>query len=221
MRLIYSYYISDTINAMRNIVYTPSVIALIVANIIPIIGVLFWGYDLGSILILYWAESGIIGIYTLLKMLVTAFFKGLKGLSVIFLGPFFTVHFGGFMGVHLAFILALISSDFALGTIENSLQDTFYKNIEIVKWALLALLLSHGFSFIQNFILKREFKKVTIEELMGAPYVRIFVMHFTIILGAFAAAILGNQIGLLFILIFVKILIDAGSHTREHKKFNK
>ena len=45
-----------------------AVVALIVANLIPLIGVLFFGWSVWNILIVYWLENGIVGVFNVLKM---------------------------------------------------------------------------------------------------------------------------------------------------------
>jgi hypothetical protein len=47
-----------------------SMLALIAANSIPLFGVLFGGWKLDEVMVLFWAESAVIGCYTLLKMAV-------------------------------------------------------------------------------------------------------------------------------------------------------
>ena len=42
--------------------------AIIFANLIPIWGILNWGWDLGAILFLYWLESIIVGVFSLVRM---------------------------------------------------------------------------------------------------------------------------------------------------------
>jgi hypothetical protein len=76
-------------------------LALIVANLIPLLGALFWQWDLGALMVLYWAESAIIGFFNLCKILVIGRWSG------IFLGIFFLGHFGGFMAGHFLFIYTL------------------------------------------------------------------------------------------------------------------
>lgn len=51
---------------------SPSTLALIFANLVPLAGAAFLGWDMGNIMILYWAESAIIGVFNLLKMTVIA-----------------------------------------------------------------------------------------------------------------------------------------------------
>ena len=64
-------------------------LALVLANLIPLFGVLYLDWDVGSIVVLYWAENLIIGGYTVLKMLVT----GKLGALPLIL--FFCRHYGG------------------------------------------------------------------------------------------------------------------------------
>ena len=46
-----------------------ALVALIVANAIPLFGVLFLGWNVWTILIVYWLENGIVGVFNVLKML--------------------------------------------------------------------------------------------------------------------------------------------------------
>ena len=46
-----------------------AVVALIVANPVPLVGVLFLGWNVWMILIVYWLENGIVGVFNVLKML--------------------------------------------------------------------------------------------------------------------------------------------------------
>src|SRR5687768_334661 len=78
-----------------------SVWVLVATNLLPLAGVLLFGWDLGLILLLYWAESAVILAFSLGKLALTA------GVAALFLVPFFLVHAGGFMGVHLVFLLVL------------------------------------------------------------------------------------------------------------------
>jgi hypothetical protein len=50
--------------------YRPSVVALLAANVVPLLGVLFLGWSTFAIVVLYWAENVIIGAINVLKMIV-------------------------------------------------------------------------------------------------------------------------------------------------------
>ncbi len=58
-RLIAWYRIGSSIGA---------VVALLAANAIPLVGVLFFGWNVWTILIVYWLENGIVGVFNVLKM---------------------------------------------------------------------------------------------------------------------------------------------------------
>jgi hypothetical protein len=45
-----------------------AVVALVVANAIPLVGVLSFGWSVWTILIVYWLENGIVGAFNVLKM---------------------------------------------------------------------------------------------------------------------------------------------------------
>ncbi len=77
---------------------SPSTLALIVANLAPVAGTVFFGWNLGEVMVLYWGESAIIGFYNLFKMAV------INRWLMLFYGPFFLGHFGGFMAIHFLFI---------------------------------------------------------------------------------------------------------------------
>ena len=44
----------------------------IALNLIPVIGVLFWGWSAFALIFLYWLENLVVGVRTLLSMLATA-----------------------------------------------------------------------------------------------------------------------------------------------------
>ena len=64
-------------------------LALVLANLVPVFGVLLLGWDVGAIVVLYWTENLVIGFYNLLKMLLTG------GWSALGTMLFFCLHYGG------------------------------------------------------------------------------------------------------------------------------
>lgn len=102
-----------------------SAIVLIVVNVVPLIGVAFWGWSLMMILVLYWIESGIVGVINIFKI---ARARGGEGESPVTIngnrvtirlsgvaasmsrGPiigFFVVHYGIFWVVHGIFVFLM------------------------------------------------------------------------------------------------------------------
>jgi hypothetical protein len=120
----------------------PSTWVLIAVNLIPFAGVLFWNWDLFSLMVLYWMETAMIGFYQLIKILVN------MPLFAIFLIPFFTFHFGMFMKVHFMFISALFGPPWARALHDSILAILNRLLFEERFWIpALALFISHGVSF--------------------------------------------------------------------------
>ncbi len=109
---------------------------LIAVNLLPIVGVLFWGWNIFEIVMLYWFENVVIGAVNILKMLTATGEmtaedgydrNGMKAdpemphylnapvgggvanhAAKLFLIPFFTVHYGMFCFVHGIFVVTLL-----------------------------------------------------------------------------------------------------------------
>jgi Family of unknown function (DUF6498) len=199
-------------------------LALLLSNLLPVLGVLYLGWDVGSIVVLYWAENLIIGGYTILKILVAGRSRAL------FPALFFCVHYGGFCAIHGMFVLQLTGYadtmhlqqttwPFPLQLIEQfiglSRQILEAAPREFAR-ACLALVISHGASFLLLYIGRQEYRNATANELMSAPYKRIAILHIAVIAGGFLVQKLGSPIGLLLALVALKIVMDLGLHRRSH-----
>jgi len=173
---------------------------LIAANLFPVYGVLFLDWNLFQIIFLYWLESAVIGVYNIFRMI-----KINPKISLA-LVPFFTVHFGIFMFVHLVFIVAFA----------NMQNGSLVNNSPSFLLALALLFISHGTSYCLNFLGKKEYLRKTIKQQMFIPYKRVVVMHLTLLFGFFLLLTIGQPIILLLLLIGLKIGIDYFAHLREH-----
>ncbi len=85
-------------------------------------------------------------------------------------------------------------------------------------WACIALLISHGASFLLLFIGQQEFRHTTVNRLMTAPYRRITVLHIAVIAGGFLVRQLNSPLGLLLALVALKTGMDIMLHIRSHRK---
>lgn len=83
-------------------------------------------------------------------------------------------------------------------------------------WPVLALLISHGISFLANYLGKGEYGALTIKKLMNQPYKRIVLLHIAIIAGGVPIMIIGSPTPLLCILVLLKVGMDICFHLREH-----
>ncbi len=188
----------------------PSMISLVAANAIPLAGVLLFHWDLGQLLLLFWAESAVIGFYNLLKLIVVAKW------GALFIGPFFAGHYGGFMAGHLLFIYVLFIKG-AEGGVSGEPVTTTLRSLFAPLWvALLAMFISHGLSFFLNFIGRKEYRTANVGTLMAAPYGRIVMMHVTIIAGGWIIMMLGSPLPALALLVVLKTAADFRAHRKEH-----
>src|SRR5687768_3492797 len=80
---------------------------LVAANLVPLIGVLFFGWPLLALLTLFWLENVVIGVLNVARMLLAdprdAALWGAKALLV----PFFCFHYGMFTAVHGVFVFSI------------------------------------------------------------------------------------------------------------------
>ena len=70
--------------------------ALVVANLVPLLGVVFLGWDVGAIVFVYWSENVIVGVYNVLNMMTSRLEERLAFVKKLFISGFFCVHYGGF-----------------------------------------------------------------------------------------------------------------------------
>jgi len=208
------------------LVASPTAIALVLGNLLPIVGVVLWDWDVGSIVSLYWSENLILGAITLVKML------HLGRASALGRMLFFSIHYGIFCAAHGLFIVELFPRPEAEIAVEvaamSGLSGLFAEPIvqifgnapRLWLWAFLALCASHLTSLVLNYFGSREFSAATVNGLMSAPYSRIMVLHVTVLLGGLAIEALGAPIYLLIVLVIVKLLVDLVLHNREHRQVN-
>ena len=146
----------------------PSVILLIIANLVPLYGLFFLQWQIFPILLLFWIENIIVGILNILKMLVASPTNPGSWLAKIFLIPFFCFHYGMFTLVHGVFVFGFFGGYFTSGASfpdEGSLFQAIHDSQ--LGWAILALVLSHTISFSMNYIGKGEYKKASLPDIMG------------------------------------------------------
>jgi hypothetical protein len=217
----------------------PSSLALILANLVPLAGVLYFSWSVLDILLLYWAESVVIGIVNVLRMVTSrsdnilagmlpemtngqvseALMKSMPRINMpafkLFLVPFFAMHYGGFCYGHLMAVIGLFSGSGLRGGITPSLVQFWQPEFWIAVGAIAA---SHLYSFGSNFIGEGEYKNASLIQLMNRPYGRIITMHVAIVLGAGLVMWLGTPLPTLVILIAGKIAIDLRLHEAERVK---
>jgi hypothetical protein len=223
----------------------PSARLLIAVNLSMIAGVVLFKWSVLDIVFLYWVENLVVGAINVLRMVVSSpekagipdlseklralegipnthplKIKRVAGAAKFFLIPFFIVHYGGFCYGHGVFVLAMFGDNGMMGSAGGGDTDpTFMKLLAPeIRFAIMALAISHLFSFFRNFLGGGEYKRTHAALLMMRPYGRIVALHVTILFGAFLTAVMDSPIGLLIILVFMKTIADLGLHQVERKK---
>lgn len=209
-----------------------SSISIVFVNLVPLFGAVFLGWDLTTLLIIYWSENIAIGFWNIFKLLKAPRVNdknnkyhisfedmtkeeidrvnnssNLAGIKLSYT-LFFMVHYGLFTTVHGFFIFTIF------------LQSTtnFLLYLPGIVFSFILIFLSHGFSYFVNYIGRKEYEDTSLTELMIKPYKRIFITHFVVIL---AYGVLQGFTDLLLtavILIVIKTVGDLIFHNIEHSK---
>ncbi|KAB1192500.1 hypothetical protein GJR96_03230 [Haloferax sp. MBLA0076] len=209
--------------------------ALVAANAVPLVGVVWFDWSLKALLVAYWLESGVVGLLNVPKILaasgsgdggatITASINGQQVdlsppeeprdefhvyASNVPIAGFFAMHYGIFWVVHGVFVWTFDA--FAVG-------DVGGVPLLPVGIAAGATLLSHGGSFVVNFVGREEYRTISPGKQMSEPYRRVIVLHLTIILGAFLVASSGAPAAALVVMVVVKTVLDVAAHLREHAR---
>ena len=191
---------------------------LIVANLLPVVGALFFGWNAKEIFLVYCLETIIIGILNLVKMgIVTIVRKTDKWYnnntytmqSGLFFMLFFLMHYGLFVAVQMGLFFG--ASGIGDGT-NITVFNFFYKWPQLITndsvIMLAAFAISYGFKMIYDFIKSGEYKTTPLMIIMFQPYGRIFIQQLTVISGSI---FLSFGAGKIFIIIFagVKIFFEV------------
>jgi hypothetical protein len=234
-----------------------AVAVLVIVNLIPLGGVLLLGWQLADLMLLYWLENGIIGGFTILKILTSRAPHDMPRpaaaetvvslphrLGAVGTALFFTVHYGLFWIVHGVFVqLFFVSGPGfgpfggvfggpfggpAAGPFGNPVPSGPFGGVAMLPesvgpavgggfaLALLSLVLSHGVSYLVNYLGRGEDRSLSPLALMQQPYGRVIALHVTIIGGGFVAMVLGEPLLSLVLLVGLKIGADVRAHLREH-----
>ena len=210
-----------------------SLYVIIASNLLPIFGILFLGWSMGSVMVLYWFENVIVGLFALLKM---AFAQGQTGIGmgkmtripsfrISFIPasventltkliglPFFCVHFGMFCLVHGFFVAALfLPKNFTSGQWMNLLSG--------LAVPALGMMVSHGIYFVQHYLRSGSYKFASINVLMVEPYIRILPLHVGLIAAGFFVMTVGSPMVVVVILVLLKTGAEVVAYRNSMKRW--
>jgi len=193
-----------------------SLALLVLANLVPLAGVWLWEWDVFLLLLLFWCENVIIGVFGIARLVVSA--SSESTFNGLLMPLFFMVHYGGFMFGHFMVLFGMYEG--FMDDVGRQVQapDYYMTALENLNWvAILLLFLSHGWSFVENFMGRREHDNLSPMQAMGLPYKRMVITHVALILGGFFLIERGQPLAGLVFLALLKIGLDVTFHLREHK----
>ena len=195
-------------------------IFIIASNLLPVFGILFLGWSMGSVMILYWVENVMVGFFTILKIVFADEQAGawLARLPVI---VFFCVHFGGFCTGHLIFIIALfMPKSQQIWNLQNTPLNLL--NLLAELWLpILGMFISYSVYFYQHYLGDGIYQRVSLNSLMGEPYPRIMSMHLVLIIAGFLVVALGSPIGAILLLVAMKTTAEVAFYRRSAAKWRR
>jgi len=207
---------------------TPPVITLLCSNIITIVLAVAGNWDAATVLFIYWAQSIIIGIFTVISLIradtaaltadISQSAEGNVSVGMMnryfaryykyFIAGFFTFHYGLFHVVYYEFI---VDSGF-FGVVDFSSPEV---------WASCGLFfVNHLYSSLYYRHDERKGGGYIAEE-FTYPYSRIFPMHLTIIFGAIIVSVLSaagieSTLPVVVLFLVLKVYADLMMHIKKH-----
>lgn len=184
-------------------------VSTLIYNLVPVAGVILWGWDAFALIFLYWIENVFIGVRTFLALALRGLLADER--AALFFAAFFCIHYGIFCFGHGFFVVV------TFGGLEGQIEDP---NL----WEIALKQMSSSFNFTVGvaaaavwqfatlilMVVRGDIVRRTGQSLMAAPYPRIVVLHVTIILSGFALLALGApQVGVILLALF-KTVADVG-----------
>jgi len=206
--------------------------ALVIANLIPVIGVLFFSWEAMTLLLTYWLENLVVGVFTYVRM------ARVGGWTTLFApGLFFLFHYGFFCAGHGMVLMGMgamtgLSVDIApyVGEVEWPAPFFIFQHLlGILLWiagerpemllALLGFFVSHGLSTLVHHFIGNEDRGREVNQIMFDPYRRIAILHVAMIVGMFLVILSGGAsiVPVLLLVVVGKIALDLHLHRRAHR----
>lgn len=209
---------------------------ILVSNVLVIVFAMIEGWSLGSMMVIYWVQSVVIGIFHVFRMLLLRSFctegftsngtrvpenaKGKWSTAV-----FFAIHYGFFHLIYGIFLIAGTATGAGADDPAAAAPATAPEPSPAAGWfdgpfwfvlSVLGFVAGHAYSFYQN-VRADLGRRPNLGVMMFMPYARILPMHLTLILGSLAGAGFGSM------LLFsgLKTGADYLMHIVEHRVLQK
>jgi len=205
---------------MMKFISDRKVIAAIVINLMPIAGIVLFGWSAFVLMLLYWLENVIIGVFTLARMLVGSFLRSpVTAIGAVPLGAFFVFHYGLFCFVHGIFVWTL----FAPAGTDGAIGDPFDFPASVatalgnpdIFWGFVFLAAAHGVMFLL-WTISGAWRDTHALNDFASPYARIVVLHVTLIFAGLPVLLLGEPMAGILILALIKMGLEVQQAVKHH-----
>ncbi|MDD1725507.1 MAG: zinc ribbon domain-containing protein [Euryarchaeota archaeon] len=209
--------VESTSSRWKRALLDPSTLALLVSNVVVIAFAFDQQWSLITLLWIYWAQSVIIGVFNVFKILdlthfsTNGFYVNDKPVAPTEqtkrqTALFFAIHYGIFHLVYFIFLVVFT----VVGLWQVSAYGTAAASVLFILTSIALFLANHLYSFLHN--RDQERKRIrNIGSVMFSPYARIIPMQLTLILGV----LLVDQVALILFLA-LKTVADVITHVAEH-----
>ena len=189
---------------------------LIAANLVPVAGVLLLDWDVFGLLLLFWFENVVIGVYGIARIILSGADRVADDL---FAPLFFLAHYGLFMFVHFMVLFGLYEQSLGAAGTGIAPGDYLARVVADGLWIpVAALFVSHGASFVLSVMARREYNVLTPADAMALPYRRVVITQVALLAGGFVLARTGQPLPGLLLLLALKLGLDLRQHRREHAR---
>jgi len=224
-----------------------SIIFILGANIVPVIGVAFFNWQVGSILLYYWLETVVISIFSFIKIFYVSK-QPMSGDSSrvdvynddIKNDEEFVKSFSGYLHIKFSedskipFIIAFLYQTLAMlfiGFLALSSLNNNNNQMTLVftSWQLYIstffLFIVHGNSFMKNFLGQKEYLKLSYYQLINKSAVRVFIIYTSVYIWVYVIGIFfpyesadPMQLKQTYTLVFIFIILKTFTDYLFHKK---
>lgn len=197
----------------------PASIAIVVANLVPLLGVVSLAWTIPEMLVMYWIESVVIGIFVIARMKLRAFYRAFlttgtrtslfSGSNVTEILGFLLMYGGGLL-IMLFFLVLLAGGDAGF-----SVLATWFLTISYLP--VLGLSVSHAIVFWRDFILKKEYKEPIQLHAWTSYHERIIFMLFLFFLAGVLTRTFNLPVVFMAVFVIIKIVVDVSMLYRDRK----
>lgn len=185
-----------------------TLLAIVLLGAIPIWGVLHYGWDAAQIVLLFWVETVVVGVFTWMRL------KDIEGRRPGADNPvsggssslFFVMHYGIFTTVHGVAVVVMAIVGANLGWFDRSVVSML---TDSSLWTGIAgVILLVGMAHWREWARPQAWREAELGRELFRPYSRIVAMHIAVVGGVWVIMATGGAAWLVVLLCGLKLVMD-------------